>query len=81
MNLLPEESERFYRIWWVLLRYMNAQRSFFPDLPLSPEAGSLPPPKALKIREALWEDDALRERFIAENPAALPPEDLEMVAS
>lgn len=81
MILPSEEAERFYRIWWALLRYTNAQRDFFPDLPISPEAGSLPPPKALKIRQALWEDDALREGFIAENPTALPPEDLEIVAS
>jgi len=33
------------------------------------------------LRDALWADDALRDRFIADNPAGLPPADLALVAS
>lgn len=35
----------------------------------------------MHVRNALWEHDALREDFITENPAYLPPEDLALVAS
>ena len=83
MILSPEQTERFYRIWWALLRYVNAQKHFVPNMPATPSEGSIKIEDAAKIRDALWKDDALREKFIAENAerAALPPEDLEIVAS
>lgn len=81
MILLPHETERFYRIWWALLGYVNAQRHLIADLPAQPTPGSLQPVDAVKIRDALWTDDSLREDFIAANPAGLAVADLEMVAS
>jgi len=81
MILTPKETDRFYRIWWAILRYTNSKLHLIPDLPASPAEGSIPIAEAAKIRQALWEDDSLREAFIAENPAGLPPEDLEIVAS
>ena len=35
----------------------------------------------MQLRNALWADDTLRESFIADNPAGLPPADLALVAS
>lgn len=81
MILLAQETERFYRIWWALLSFVNKQRHLIPDLPTQPAPGSIQPPDAAKIRKALWADDALREEFIAGNPAALLPADLAIVAS
>ncbi len=81
MILLSHETERFYRIWWALLRYVNVQRHIMAELPASPAVGGLPPSEAIKIRNALWADNALREQFIAENPANLSPADLALVAS
>src|SRR3989440_248273 len=34
-----------------------------------------------QLRDALWANDALREQFVAENPAQLPAADLALVAS
>ena len=42
---------------------------------------SVPPEVAVPVRDALWEDDALREAFIAENPARLSQDDLALVDS
>lgn len=81
MILPPTETERFYRIWWALLHYTNTQRHVLPELTEQPTAGSLSPSEAYQIRQALWEDDALREAFIIENPARLPAEDVAIVAS
>jgi hypothetical protein len=81
MILSPAETERFYRIWWALLHYTNTQRRVLPDLTEQPTAGALSPSEAHQIRQVLWADDTLREAFIAENPAKLPPADLEIVAS
>lgn len=78
MNLTPTETERFYRIWWPLLHYTNWQRHLVPDLPVQ---GPITSPEALKIRQALWADDALRESFIADNPVQLSSADLAVVAS
>ncbi len=81
MLLLPQETEHFYHIWWALLSFVNKQRRLIPDLPTQPAPGSIQPADAAKIRNALWADDALREDFIAKNPAAFLPADLEVVAS
>jgi hypothetical protein len=81
MVLPPDQTERFYKIWWALLSYTNAQRHLVPDMPAQPAPKSIEPAKAHKIREALWADDSIRERFIAENSSQLPPADLEIVAS
>lgn len=81
MILQLQETERFYRIWWALLSFVNVQRHLVPDLPVQPAPGSVKPADAMKIRDALWADDALLDQFIAENPAALPPADLALVGN
>jgi hypothetical protein len=81
MQLLPEQSERFYRIWFALLKYTNAKLRISDDFPDQPTAGSISPQVALPIRNALWADDRLREAFIAENPAGLGEQDLALVTS
>lgn len=80
-TLSPQETERFYRIWWALLRYANAKLQIIPDLAESSEGETIDIQDAAEIREALWEDDSILEAFIADNPAALPASDLELVAS
>ncbi|HZS08280.1 MAG TPA: hypothetical protein VFD58_25830 [Blastocatellia bacterium] len=80
MTLSPEETERYYRIWWAALRHVNEQLHLVDDLPAAPEVGSLPPDKAATLRGALWADEALLESFLAENPAALTSDDLALAA-
>jgi hypothetical protein len=71
MNLSRQEIERFYRIWFPLLHYVNLQRQLVAHVPLVPGAETISPQDAGRLRKALWEDDALREGFIAENPGSL----------
>lgn len=79
--ILPRpEVDRFYRIWWALLRYTNARRQVLADWPEPSAEDSLPISEIAKVRDVLWADDSLREAFLAENPAALPAADLETVA-
>lgn len=80
MVLPPEEVKRFYRIWWALLSFVNVQREIAPDFSPSSEK-SVSATDAFEVRTVLWEDDTLREEFIAQNPARLSKEDLEIVAS
>jgi hypothetical protein len=79
--LTPQQTARFYRIWFALLHYVNEQRHLSSDFPDAPGEGNIRPADAIQLRNALWADDALRESFIADNPAELPPEDLALVAS
>ena len=82
MQLPPEQTARFYRIWLALLRYVNEQQQRVPTFPASEERnGLLPLSDEMHLRNALWADDGLRERFIAANPADLSSADLAVVAS
>jgi hypothetical protein len=81
MILPPHETARFYRIWFSLLRYVNEQCRLIAHFPDDPDAEGLAVADAGVLRDALWADDALRERFVADNPAGLPPADLDLVVS
>jgi hypothetical protein len=82
MQLPPEQTGRFYRIWLALLRYVNEQLHLVPGFPGSEEKnGLLPLSDEMRLRNALWADDGLRERFITTNSAGLSSADLAMVAS
>jgi hypothetical protein len=82
MQLPPEQTARFYRIWLALLHDVNEQQHLVPPFPASEERnGLLPLSDELRLRNALWADDRLRERFIAANPAGLSSADLAVVAS
>jgi hypothetical protein len=69
MILPPEQTARFYRIWFPLLRYVNDQRRLIAHFPDDPDAEGLAVADAGVLRDALWADDVLRERFVADNPA------------
>lgn len=81
MNLSSRDNGRFYGIWLPLLHYVNVQRQLVAHVPLAPCPEGMKLEDIRQLRKALWEDDALREGFIAENPARLSDADLEMVAS
>ena len=81
MRLPPADTDRFYRIWFALLHYVNEQLHLVPFFPETPETSAVSAEDTMQVRDALWADDALRERFIADNPAQLSPADLAQVAS
>ncbi len=79
-QLSPEETDRFYRIWIALLNYINERRRAYPPFSRRSAGKDRSPVEDVDtLRDALWADDVPREQFIAENPAQLPPEDLEIV--
>ncbi len=81
MRLPPQQTERFYRIWFALLYYVNTQLQLVPDFPSVPGEHNISPDAAVRLRNALWANDALREQFITDNPAQLPAVDLALVGS
>jgi hypothetical protein len=81
MVLPPDQTERFYRIWFALLHYVNDRQHLVAPFPAAAGDAVIPTEDAYELRTALWADDALRARFVADNPARLPPGDLALVAS
>jgi hypothetical protein len=82
MNLPSHEVNRFYRIWFPLLYFVNQQRQLVSTFPSTwGNNVSVEPSVAVTLRDALWADDTLREAFIVQNPAKLSPIDLALVAS
>ncbi len=81
MHLSESEVERFYTIWFPLLHFVNQRRKVVTSFPKAWRDAHTPPEVVVPVRDALWKDDALREAFITENPAKLPPDDLALVDS
>jgi hypothetical protein len=81
LNLSLEEVKRFYQIWFPLLHYVNEQRHLVPSFPAKWGKSSVDPATAIPLRDALWADDTLLERFVSENPAKLTANDLKLAAS
>jgi hypothetical protein len=79
MHLTGHEIKRFYNIWFALLYYVNQHRQLVPSFPQTWSRVS--PEFVFPLRKALWQEDRLREAFIAENPAHLPTDDLALVES
>jgi hypothetical protein len=81
MQLPPPQVERFYSIWKPLIRFVNERLGLVPGLATGEEGDPWNVQEVARVRDALWANDALREAFVAENPAGLPAEDLAIVAS
>jgi hypothetical protein len=79
MNISREDADLFFRLMWGVQHYVNAQLNIVPDVE-SPEAyGRLDSQAKLKVREALYADPQLLERFVAANPAHLSSDELQIV--
>ncbi len=81
MHLTSDEVKRFYMIWFPLLHYVNQQRKLVREFPDHWGTTSVDTQDAVKLRDALWSDDTLREGFITDNPASLSTGDLALVES
>ena len=81
MCLPPQETERFYRIWFALLHYVNTQLQLVPAFPDTPGKADVSIEVTVRLRDALWANDTLREQFITDNPAQLSAADLALVAN
>jgi hypothetical protein len=81
MHLNESEVARFYSIWFPLLHFVNQHRKVVPSFPKEWRNAGVSPEVVVPVRDALWEDDSLREAFIAENPAGLSQDDQALAES
>ena len=79
MCLPTPEVDRFYRVWKSLLFYANGQYQLIPAWKTANLETKLRSEDVLQVRERLWQDDGLREQFVAQNPARLSDADLALV--
>jgi hypothetical protein len=67
MHLSKGEVERFYGIWFPLLDFVNRYRKPVPSFPKEWRNASVSPEVVVPLRDALWEDDALRQVRVLTN--------------
>lgn len=81
MCLPKVQVDRFYEIWRPLLNFANEVLKVVPNLSGEGPKDSIDVNLAVKVRNALWENETVLNQFIEMNPAGLSPEDLDIVAS
>jgi hypothetical protein len=81
MQLDTQEVERFYAIWKPLILFVNRRLRLAPRMLSADFAGPWDIHEVMRIRDAMWADDSLRDAFVAEDPAGLSADDLAVVQS
>jgi hypothetical protein len=66
-------------MWRPLLTFANDALKVVPSLSGAGAKDSIDGSKAVEVRNVLWEDETILNRFIKENPAQLPSEDLDIL--
>jgi hypothetical protein len=81
MQVTVEEGKLFYKLFSALLGFVNRKLNVVPEQSSeSSEYTSLPPQTRGNVRDSLYGHRGLIDEFIAENPAGLSPEELDVVA-
>jgi hypothetical protein len=82
MQVTIEDGKLFYKLFSALLGYVNRKLNVVSEqCSNEKEYTSLSPQTRGKVRDALYSNRELIDQFVAENPAGLSPEELEIVAS
>ena len=82
MLLEHRNAELFFRLHRTLMFFVNERLQVIPDkLSMPQDFAALPPEAGLIIRDALVANVGLIEVFVAENPAQLSEDELEIVRS
>jgi len=81
MKLTPDEVDLFYKLHTALLCYANQQLQLVPDIEDPEDLPFTPLDEVNTIRQALYADPNLIERFAEANPYHLSPDELDIVRS
>ncbi len=79
MKLAIEDVALFYKLMEGLQFYVNQQRQVLPEVDSVKTYTVLPTKNKLRVRNALWENPALIDAYVAANPQDLPPEELDII--
>jgi len=81
VNLSAEDTALFYRLQRCLLAYANRQLGTVPGAGRAEDVGKLPRHELAVLRDALYADARLLDRYVGENPDGLATQDLAIIAS
>jgi hypothetical protein len=82
MKLSEQDAQLYYRLMWRLQYYVNEQHHILDEEIDSPEEyGLLSPEDRIQVRDVLWEEPALIDRYVRANPDGLEREELTLVQS
>ena len=82
MLLPPHELEQFFKLHRTLMFFVNQRLQVIPDQIKTPEEfAALSPEVRIKVRDALNANLELIESFVAENPAHLTEDELDIVGA
>jgi hypothetical protein len=82
MKLSDQDAQLYYQLMWRLQYYVNEQRHILDEEVDSPEDyGLLPPEDRIQVRDVLWEEPALIDRYVRANPDGLERDELDIVQS
>ena len=81
MCLPTAQVDQFYAMWGPLLMFANDRLKIVAKLSGEGPDNTIDTQNAVKVRDALWKNEAVLDQFIAGNPAQLPPQDLNILKS
>ncbi|PZV00741.1 MAG: hypothetical protein DCF32_17095 [Leptolyngbya sp.] len=81
MKLSDADAALFFELMWSLQIYVNQQLKLVPHIEDPAIFETRPTDEKMAVREALFENPALIDHFVAENPQGFEPEKLQIVAS
>ena len=79
MNVSREAAGLFFKLMWALQFYVNSRLGLVSGVKSAEQYAQLSSEEKLKVREALWEHPELLDTFVADNPASLSPDELQIV--
>jgi hypothetical protein len=77
--LSPADADRFFHLYGALHVYANEQLHVLPGVRTEEDWTKVTQDDRVRLRDALYDHPELFDRFIAENPARLSAEELEVV--
>jgi len=82
MLLEPQDADLFFKLHRALMLFVNQHRKVIPENLATPEQfAALSPELRLKVRDAFQANIQLIDSFVAENPAHLPVDELDIIRS
>ena len=77
--LAREDSDLFFKLMWHLHHYVNEQLHILDEIGSLEEYAQLPTSEKVQVRDALWENPALIDAYVKDNPAGLTTEELDII--
>ena len=80
MVLFDHDAALFFKLMWAVQNYVNQKQAILPGVNSVEDYTRLPHEQKHKLRNELYKRRDWFSEFVAENPAGLPPDELEIVA-